>query len=222
MKLTFKLSNDHIVARLDDGRLALLDTGSPFSLANGTFEFGWESHRPLLSIPDAATLSEQVESRIDVLVGMDLLRTLCLAIDWEHGEIEVLPGAPPSSGFTIPMMATVGELSFVTTDCDDRKGKWIVDTGARVSFVKEWIASETDEQWKDFVLQGEVCPCEEPSRLFEITLADCRRQGRVARLPSTLSPALTLAKADGILGMDWLKQSALILDFANGKMVVTC
>ena len=89
MKQTFTINGfDHHLLINDNERTLLIDTGSPFSIFNGSdFEFlGAHVSKGLLPVsPD--TISDLLGTHVDALVGNDMLQQFSVLVDYSQGTI---------------------------------------------------------------------------------------------------------------------------------------
>lgn len=134
----FEAINGHIVLLLSDGMRALLDTGSPTSFGRGQVDL--LGHRfPLGEKPalmDLVVLARHVGTRIDALVGMDVLGKLRFLVRWSSQTVEFSREPFTVTGESVPLEELLG-CPIVTFEVAGQRARGFLDTGAVRSYVAD-------------------------------------------------------------------------------------
>ena len=130
-QLRLELFDGHLVA--DAGGRFLLDTGSPVSFSNTkTARWAGQDHELATSALglDAEELSHLVGSRLDGLLGGDLLGLHPFTVDLDRGFCTF--DEPPSGRQTVelPIRLMLG-VPLAALDLDGTPTQWCIDTGAK-------------------------------------------------------------------------------------------
>ena len=203
----------HILVVDDRGRKVLLDTGSPFSFhVDGAVTLGGEtfSVRTSLMGVDSDYVTDNVGTRVDGLMGMDILGRTGLLIDVPGGR--VVFGHPTDGMTRVPSRYGLGYMS-VEMDIRGRAAKVILDTGAPTSYVSPSLteglaAVDTVEDFNPTVPGGRFTT---PIFEYPVAFAGQSFEMRAGHLPALLRTTLTLLGVDGVVGMELLKWQPLLL-----------
>lgn len=132
----------HVLVPID-GKRAILDTGSPVSMANGSFQFLGRQRlvpRNIMGLTPEK-MSELAGFQIDILIGCDILSEQALRIRWRDLCLDF--------GDDIPDGPLVSELTSVTgipifpVRIRGNSTRAIFDTGAHLSYIKpELVAGQ--------------------------------------------------------------------------------
>lgn len=208
----------HILLTDDRGSVVLLDTGSPFSFhADGVIALGGETFNVGTSLmgADSAYVTENVGTKVDGLVGLDILGLCGLLIDVPGGRVVT---AHPTDGMTcVPSGLGFGYVA-VDVDIRGRRAKLILDTGAPTSYVSPSLtdglaAVDTVTDFNPMVPGGTF---ETPIFKFAASFGGRTFRMRAGHLPSELHAMLSLIGADGVVGMELLKRQPLLI--AEGRV----
>lgn len=133
-RLNFIAERGHILVPLESGH-ALIDTGSPFSLASGSFEFAGFSFDP----PDdfmglsVDSLSDLAGFRIDILIGCDILSQFTIRIRWHDRCIDI--GDDLADGEIVCGMSALAGTPVFPISIGNADTRAIFDTGAHLSYI---------------------------------------------------------------------------------------
>lgn len=136
----------YLLIRLHNGKVALLDTGSPFTLGwDPEVEFGGKTYKAAKEAPfganwDMATIgTDGMGGRIDFLLGTTAMREHSIVADTRAGVVK--------TGVKLHqprmMYPLVGTL-------DDKPVSFILDTGAPVTFVQPGAWKKKEGVLRDF------------------------------------------------------------------------
>jgi hypothetical protein len=205
-----RLINNHII--VDAEQQLIVDTGSPVSFhSSGMINLCGESIAVKTSIPGVSAdyLSSKVGTRIDGLLGMDIIHRYPLMIDLHCGFMFVDDDAVyPHALEDFELGPLAQGLLAIRMTVNNRPVKMIVDTGAPVSYINQSIVSGmvSDGEIDDFhpligdfhtnTYHCDVIPMigEQPyNQLFGV-------------LPTMLGMTLAMIQADGIIGIELFKR----------------
>lgn len=219
--------DNHMIVDLQEGRF-LVDTGSPTSFSrNGCISFGGEVvdvSNSAMGMLDADTLSRYIGTRLDGLIGMDILGRNRLTFVWdkifvehvigENGNDNQMYSSYPlrdSSVITLDTETFMG-IPVVRANVNKQSVRMFVDSGAKISYLnsKYLVNIPIEESLHDFYPGvGE----------FDVDVSSvwCDLNGwpfqaKFGRLPPILQMTLMLGGVDGILGHDLFSSYTIRID----------
>lgn len=215
--LRFHLFDDHVL--LDLGCRVLLDTGAPRSFGRvGSLRVPWldcpvalPERDPLgREVGQVATAMSDVgpagSPDLDVLLGCDLLAGRRLELD-RPGRVLTLAPRPASAS-----PRTRAGLPTTTLTIDGRPVEAIVDTGARLSYVRRGVVPDAvaGTTKRDFnFLRGPREDLDVPLVACTVALHGVQLEARVGVAIGAVDAALRAAGLDAILGVDLMQQTRL-------------
>ena len=207
-----ELVRGYILVNDDRGSKLLIDTGSPLSFhAEGVISLGGETFGVPTSLVevDSGYVTDNVGTRIDGLVGMDILGRDGLLVDIPKGRVVL--GCPTDGMKRVPSRQVFGYV-FVDMDIRGRRTTVILDTGAPVSYVSGSLTeglevADTVEDFNPSVPGGTFVT---PVYDFPATFAGETFGMRAGHLPH-LMQALTCFGVDGVVGMELLKRHPFLI-----------
>lgn len=221
MKQTFTINGfDHHLLINDNERTLIIDTGSPFSIFNGSdFEFlGMQvSKGPLPVSPD--NISESIGTHVDALVGNDMLQQFAVLVDYSHGTITFSDedlSLPESQAITLGMSFGVPK---VTMQLRGKEGSFFLDTGAKISYVKASTLDglTPDGQATDFYVG--YGGFETPIYHVPTGIVGYDFNVQYGTLPGVLELSLIgLSGTTGVVGYDFFNSFTVLLDYKNGTL----
>lgn len=217
---TFEFHNNHIILLAGDIR-CLLDTGSPISIGNTSFALGSRSHSltndGYLGIT-VAELGEFVGTKVDVLLGADILAAQTSFFVWNFKSHLILRGAcqNPTSPLRFVMGVPVLDVAIngsIVACC--------VDTGAAQSYLAQELIPKTSSvatgsdfypgigRFETHLYQAEYIEPSIPEKSISFMFAS---------LPGSLEGLLKQFNIQAILGVDWLthQKSHFAIDYQKG------
>ena len=207
-----ELVGKHILIVDDRGSKVLIDTGSPLSFhSDGVVAIDGETVKvpTTLLVADSDYVTEHVGTKVEGLVGMNVLGRKGVLIDVPGGRVVV---GQTAKGMTrVSSRSLMGGYMCVDMDLNGKQAEVIVDTGAPVSYVapaltKGLVAKETV---KDFYpLIGEF---ETPVFEFPAAFAGHAFEMRAGHLPKIMQLEIGLLGINGVVGMELLKRQPLLL-----------
>jgi hypothetical protein len=136
-KTKYENVNGHIVSPYEGKRL-LIDTGSPISIGSGRLDFlgrTYQLHQPVHGASTEA-LSEFIGTKIDGLVGLDILRNHDLRLDWDTPEFDPKENG---DGEKLPLSFGNFGLPAVPVEVNGQTVQAIFDTGAQISYINKSV-----------------------------------------------------------------------------------
>lgn len=207
-----ELVRGYILIDDDRGSKVLVDTGSPLSFhAEGAVALGGDTYNVGTSLMgvDDGYLTDNIGTRVDGLVGMDILGGCGVLVDVPGGRVVL--GYPTAGMTRVPSSVEFGYV-FLDMDMRGRGTTVIFDTGAPTSYVSEsfteGLASVgTVEDFNPSVPGGTF---ETPIFEFPAAFAGEAFGMRAGYLPG-LMQALTLLGVGGVVGMELLRRRPFLI-----------
>jgi hypothetical protein len=222
-KLAFEAHQDHIVLVAPRGRRFVLDTGSPVSVGRGTFKLLGVSHR-LGHAPVGLDLERSgnlIGTRLDGLIGTDLLGRAPFRIQWAANTVEFDVDAERAKGAVVPMQALFG-IPRVKCKVAGRSVSALVDTGAAISFLAEsWdgLPKATGQRHEFFHGANGFEEFDTPLRTLAVKCGKAF-DASFGELPPKVAQAMKSTGIEVILGADLWKRFVVTFDLGGGRMVV--
>lgn len=132
--LSIKKEQGHLIVSIGNN-IAIVDTGSPYSISIEPFSFLGEHHSPPQSFMGVTTqhISELSGINIDILIGCDILSRHTLRIRWRDNAIDIGDNIADGS-ISLKFTPLLGIPVFpITLEC--RSTNVIFDTGAHLSYI---------------------------------------------------------------------------------------
>ncbi len=220
---TFPLAfpGGHIVA--DIGRLnCLIDTGCPMTISDQpaiTILGQKFKTMPNLAGVTTALLTKEIGSRIDVLVGTDILGRFSFILDWNGAKITFFAKAQNFGGTVVPMTDFMG-TPIVEFSVQGQTIKAILDTGAPLQFKPSaFKAGELLREQEDFLptlgrFQAAVFRL--PIEFGGLKIEDAE----FGNLPPFMETPLAMCGVGWILGRDVLNKRPLAFDLKARRLHV--
>ena len=196
----------HLLIRRE-GQALLLDTGSPVSIGGqSSCRFLGQEFpvQPRYNELTTEQLSEHLGTRIDVLLGADLLARFAVAIDAETGRVVFGEDRGPHCGRVVPL-ETIGGIPVVEVGLAGRALRTLFHTGATVSCLHgaDMRPYPFVGIARDFYPgQGEFAT---ELRCVPLTFGDQAVGLTCGMLPPILDRSLLLAGLHGIVGTNLLQ-----------------
>ncbi|MGC4117227.1 MAG: hypothetical protein QM765_22245 [Myxococcales bacterium] len=216
-RVPFALVDGHVLLSLG-GRTALLDTGAPVSFGRvPEVELPWAGRA---AIGRADPLGREVGAvsqamhdfggreaagvELDLLLGCDLLRGHRITLDWKDRTLAVEP-----SGARALRTHRIGLPTWEIV-VEGRRCEAVVDTGARLSYVREMSAPSYRREGvaRDFnFLLGRREDCDVPLVVCAVELPDSRLDlARLGLAVGAVERALRTAGLGAIVGTDLMSR----------------
>lgn len=205
------------------GVRCLLDTGSPVTIGRTCFRILGVEHQPQegLGAVDVAEVSRLIGSRVDVLLGTDVLGGFTWVLDWPGGSVRFLPGPGHLAGRNVPASLRHG-IPAIEIDAGGHDGSRLafLDTGARLSYMDPADvdgAAPLGEEEDFFPLVGRF---RVPVYGRMVMVAGEPFHGSFGTLPSALGLALGLTGVTWVLGCGILRGREVLFDLQRGRIVL--
>ena len=184
----------------------LVDTGSPLSCSPArTLAIAGQEHRLRPDLPGVRLdkLTELVGSRVDGLLGTDVLRTVDLVIDTASGVACASAEPMKCPGTEVPIRHVLG-YPLLEAAIDGVSRTFVFDTGAHLSYWQhEGLGRHPDAGTvRDFHPNHE--PWETRTHRVPIAIGSTPKPIRCGTLPPLIGCAIGLLGAEGILGIELL------------------
>ena len=197
-----------------DGRLLILDTGSPVSLGDGSTHvldgIACQTH-PSLLLYSWDSVRESIPFDVSALIGTDQLEQSAFKLDINNSRFEWTP--PFNEGKPMKQMTGV---PVVGVQLMESEHSFFLDTGASITYVtSERLLEGFDRvgEMEDFhPLIGKFTA---PIYDGTVDFAGVSMNTRLGVLPSVFSMSMEPFGITGILGTDILSKGVLSLDLKN-------
>ncbi|MFH2040035.1 MAG: VWA domain-containing protein [Chloroflexota bacterium] len=219
MDYTLRLVNGHPVFQLD-GQETLLDSGSPFSLGRKSDLYFMNAVHPLSQEfmgVDLETIGHLVGTRLDLMVGADILLKYRVLLNLPNGLIQFSQPDGPGFGNRVPLRMMAG-VPIATCLVSGKEIQAAFDTGSKLCYINSKLIKDLASigKEKDFYPgMGEF-----ETKVYEVPfeIGGMELSLRCGVLPATLEAALGLTGAQGILGVDLLQKFEIWLNLPEGEM----
>jgi len=200
--MPYRMVDGHIIVTSEDGKICLIDTGSPCSVGNAESVMFAGGRYPLQSTflgKAADELPGPISVRIDVLIGVDILNRYDLLIDPVRQVLVFSEEELDVEGEQLSIEQVMG-VPIVTADVGGNRLKMFFDTGAKISYVDQETANAyprvgTAEDYYMTVGPFQTAVHRIPMMLGSLTIdLEC------GTLPQSLQLLLAAAGAAGIIG----------------------
>jgi hypothetical protein len=207
----------HVVIETDDGAL-LLDTGAPMSLGPGVLQISGRVLRVRTSYGNVtpAYLSREIQTRIDGLVGADVISEFMLCIDpiRQRASFESEARELPVS---VPIDLFMG-LPVMEVSVGNKVIRAFFDTGPQLSYVSPelTVGTPTVRRREDFYpglgrFETDVFD-------LDTQIGPERMRLTYGHLPHGLQRALLMASTKGIVGSELLESFACALSLKDREL----
>ena len=206
---------------INDGEnIILIDTGAPSTIhASNDLTFCSESYNCSTNYMGltVSKISEMLGTEITTLLGADILSDYKLLFDYKNEFIEFNKEEIALDGNEIGISNFMG-IPIIELSIDNKKLKFFLDTGAKLSYLSDNITSHyesvgTDEDFYPGVGNFET-------ECFDITTSfgDNNFIVKYGNLPTLLQMTLMLGGTEGIIGFDFFNNFKVVLDLENNRL----
>ena len=201
-------------------RVAIV-TGAPRSFGNEPVLLLGQPHMlPREAVPGVTTetISQYLRTRIDAVIGGDILSQYECLIDLVEGRVILSNGSLGMDGVSLRTPLRL-EVPSAEVRIGSRTGIAFLDTGARLSYLDPSMATGMlVAREKDFFpLLGEF---ETDVYEMEVELAGLRFTGRFGVLPAALQQQLKALGAQWVIGSELLRHLPLLLDLKHHRIMI--
>lgn len=204
------------------GRRAILDTGSPLSFGAGSLTL---LGRPVILVGDGLGvspeyLSEKIGTRIDALIGIDVLGQCYFELDCPSARCTFDTEAGEGAGSRVPLESMLG-VPIAGAVIDGCPRRLIVDTGAQIGYLEDRLlrgrralGSRVDfhPMLGEFTTEAHEVP---------VTIGGLDLSLVFGTMPDTVRMVMGMASADGILGTDIFLRHRVRLALPDAEMVLS-
>jgi hypothetical protein len=190
-------------------------------------DFRLQSTTGVVARLDLASFSRFLGVKVDGLLGMDVLRSVVLVIDFDGGKLRIQTGEAPPAGERVPLVwkgEEGAERPYVRTKfADGMELDFLLDT-AGMSIQAGALQGEIFDR---FMSRGILTTCEpsDPRRRFAFGTIDAVIKSDVARAASlAVGPythrdlALGRHPRTNLLGLGYLSRYRVVFDFPHSAM----
>jgi hypothetical protein len=203
------------------GVRAAIDTGAPTSFGRLPLRIlGRDYHLPaeLAGVITAESIGQYLGTRIDAVIGGDVLAQFECLIDLGRGRVVFSHGSLGCDGVSLrtPLRLDVPSAEVRSGACH---GIAFLDTGARLSYMDPAaVSGRPVGREKDFFpLVGEF---ETDVYEAEIELAGLRFRAKFGLLPALLQQSMAALGAQWVIGSEVLQQFPLVLDLQHHRIML--
>jgi Ca-activated chloride channel homolog len=215
------LVNGHLITRIE-GLSVLIDTGVPISVGDQTeWYFLNEVHKLSQGYMGVTLeyLNKMVGTRVDILLGTDIMRKYHITLNLSRNDINFSTRPLIQSGIRIPIETFMGVPS-IQCLVDGKEYEMFVDTGAKLSYVTQQIASHYPSIGKEqdfYPGMGEF-----ETSVYEIPLQVGKLYFtlRCGVLPQLLEMSLGIAGKSGIIGSELYQKYLVDLAFPDNEILL--
>jgi len=213
---------DNLIVATIKQRRVLIDTGSPYSLGDGRpfFFLGNQYNFPTSFMGlDVFQLNRYISTKIDILLGGDVLSKIFFMIDWKKSIIQVSSTRLKFKGVIVPV-ALFMDIPIIDLRVGNENIKAFLDTGSRLSY----LDSEIIRNYNSIGNASDFYPGigKFSTSLYEIPImfADNTRKMTFGKLPELLQKKLMEAGTKSILGNEVFKYYKIYFCFLNKKIIL--
>jgi hypothetical protein len=200
--IPYRMVDGHIIVTSEDGRICLIDTGSPCSVGNAESVMFAGGRYPLQSTFLGKAVDElpgPIGVRIDVLIGVDILNRYDMLIDPVRLVLVFSDEELDLEGEQLSIELVMG-VPIVTADVGGTRIKMFFDTGAKVSYVDEKTAGAYPRVGTAQDYYMTVGPFQAAVHRIPMMLGSLTIDLECGTLPQSLQLSLAAAGAAGIVG----------------------
>ena len=218
---TLKLVNGYPIAEIE-GKSVLIDSGSPVTIGDEAQWFFLNEVRSLtrdFGGVNAAYLTQEVGTRVDILLGTDILKEFFVTINLFDGLLHFSRQPLLHGGMRIPFTSLMG-TPIVPATIAGVDQHMIIDTGAKLTYVNKALtagALQTATEKDFYVTLGSF---ETPVYELPVILGGQKMNLRCGILPPFLDQGIQLTGASGIIGTQLYKHFVVCLAYPAGEMVL--
>ncbi|MCX7991528.1 MAG: hypothetical protein N2999_05800 [Proteobacteria bacterium] len=223
----YKLIDGHIIVKDKENEI-VIDTGSPISIVKSNYRPPFFLLKRVNFLENEILLDE-ISNKIrtcnlSAIIGSDVLSSLDISIDPLGNTIMISEPRDKDdieSFYTDKIMLsirTIMNIPVIDLDIEGAKRKMFLDTGAKISYLKENLIKDMEPVIKNVSDFSPFNLEEFTTDLYEkiIKVGNSKINLKFGTLPSSLSQKLLLSNnVDGILGTAILKNCSVYLSLAN-------
>lgn len=212
----FDKHDNHIIADIG-GRKALIDTGSPRTMGSEFLPFAGQKYPAAGTFmgTSLSTISTEVGTQLDWLVGADTLSNYRIELDWRTQTLTAYEDEVIVGGMSIDFVVGIPVL---TIDLNGIPVRMFFDTGAKISYARRELINSVPVTATTHDFYPGLGPFETPIRNIVASIAGRETKFTVGQLPTQLEATLLAAGVQGIIGNDLFETYPRItIDYPNKK-----
>ncbi|MDR1896304.1 MAG: hypothetical protein LBR10_05895 [Prevotellaceae bacterium] len=213
--------NNHFLFS-SNGQIILLDTGAPSTVSNEKQLLLLDKNNAVLQQylgVTVETLSEHVGTKIDVLLGADILSHYSVSISLKTGKIVFSENNDNQEGDTFPFELFMG-IPVISFLLNGTSYKGFLDTGAPLSYLKANMTRNlpiNGRQTDFYVGYGQFITT---TYAGVVQISKQSFPAKFGCLPLVLETMLMMAGVSGIIGFDFFNSFDVLIDYKNKKITV--
>lgn len=219
---SIEIFDNHIIA-LIEGKRVLVDSGAPTSISDGCSlrilgnNYSFPPNFEGFSIDQ---LNQLLGTKINMLLGADVLKTLNFFVDWDRKTHQFSVEPIDIKGTHIPMDLKFMNIPIVVLQVDGTSLKVFLDTGAKLSYLDPDITSKynligREQDFYPGIGQFKTNIYEVPVMLGNHTFTVI-----AGNLHRKLQMSLMRTNTQGILGNDIFKHFNMCFNYTPSKIIL--
>lgn len=218
---SFHLVDGHILAKIEN-KIALVDTGAPHSVGTPSPWTVAGKSFPLTGNYLGVTpqkLSEFVGSRVDILLGADILGEFDLTINLREQSISLEANAVDFKGEPFSIDDFMG-IPIVTVKIAGESVRAFFDTGAKLSYLDPDLASGFPQVGEEQDFYPGLGKFVTRTHRVDFKFGNFAVPLTCGILPELLQMTLMMADTRGIVGTEFLKSFDICLSSQRKKIIL--
>ncbi|MHC1740615.1 MAG: VWA domain-containing protein [Anaerolineaceae bacterium] len=216
-----RMVNGHLFTEIE-GQSIMIDSGIPISLGKTSEIYFLNTIHPLLSDYMGVSIDrfeKMVGSRIDVLMGMDILKNYSITLALAQHRLLISSGLSLSSRERIPMTSFMG-VPIINIAIDGKVHEVFIDTGTKLSYIKEEIALQYPSIGKERDFYPGIGEFE--TKVYEIPfqLGIQKFNLKCGVLPAALEATVFVTGKSGIIGSELFEKFMVSLAFPENSLLI--
>jgi hypothetical protein len=213
---------DNLIIAIIKQKKVLIDTGSPYSLADGRpfFFLSNQYNFPISFMGlDISQLNQFISTEIDVLLGGDVLSKVFFIIDCKKRVIQISFTRLRFEGVIVPVDLFMN-IPIIESRVGNQTIKAFLDTGARLSYLDSEILRNYDSIGNASDFYPGIGQFSTSIYEIPIMFADNTLKITFGELPKLLQKKLMEAGTKSILGNELFKYYKIYFCFQNRKIIL--
>lgn len=225
--MKFETVNHHYLIHVDN-HTALIDLGSPFSFSNEDTDItlGNKAHH----IDASPGMIDQInnsdllkESKVDMLIGLDIINQHCFKLDKVNGTCIVDDTETTSEGMHIlpvkPLNLMGQGYTIAKAKFNGVEHDFILDTGAWIGYATSSVIAGKPEVGRVIDFSPIIGDIDTSKHFIDLEIAGTHdAEHPIGLMPGLLSAALSMIGIEIVMGIDDLVTGTIILDLPNSRV----
>ncbi len=217
-----RIIHNHMLLEVE-GKLALIDTGSPISMGRGNL-LQLEGRRWTPSQSGEGVLdivSEHLNTPVEWLLGYDILSAHRMLIDWPNSAARIGGAIPRRTVTTSIPIETVMGVPLIDASFGGRGIRAVLDSGAALSYAPRAAVQGLTSVGTYTDFYPGIGVFETETWNVEVHVGERAIQTTVGVLPEMLQTMFGLLLGDNgwILGVDFFRNRRILLDYARHRVL---